>query len=644
MGSQTQAHPDFFTGNMGIITRQYPLLAEELGKVSTESAFNEGELLVEAAASGAPTLVCRGISVHSKRDPEREAERLVESTVNPAQGTASTLALVLGFGLGYTASALALALPGRTFIIVEKHPEILLAALRARDLRSFLSQNQLVFVLGGSGEGVTGALSLFPTSPGIYPLVIQNRALINMDAEWYGAVEDRIKLWNSRSNVNRATQNRFAKRWVRNLSQNLSAVKDIPGIAGLSGLLRGTGIPVFLAAAGPSLDACIPMLSEIAKRCLTVTVDTSLRFLLDHGVNPDFALSVDPQYWNFRHLDRVPAPSTCLVAESAVYPPVLRHCFQRKLLCGSLFPLGRFVENKVDPKGDLAAGGSVATSAWDFARFLGADEIWIAGLDLSFPDLKTHFKGAAFEEQAHTKSQRQNPAETGNFRALRDGHPFYAKCRGGGTVLTDKRLSLYAAWFENTFARFPQIKTYSLDSAGLAISGLECADVDQLLQLPDRRNEIDSLLNEAYATIESSFYSDDEVKRRLEVYEHTLGELLTGLQRIKTLAEETAGIAETALKRGKQGNLKPQEEERVLKQLDDAGKVIAESAVKEIAGFLFPETGEWEKEIAALKLSPLLKHMEFSSRFYRALASAAHYNAVVLGRQQANAHGKDLPR
>jgi len=645
MGSEDRSYPDFFTGNMGIITQQYPLLAEELAKESatrTESPFKEEELVVEAAASGAPTLICRGISVHSKRDPEREAERLVESIVNPAHDTANPPILILGFGLGYTSSALALALPARPIIIVEKHPEILLAALHARDLRSFLSQNQLVFVLGGSGEGVTGALSLFHSSPGVFPLVMQNRALTGIDAEWYGAVEERIKLWNSRSNVNRATQKRFAKRWVRNLSQNLSAVRDIPGISGLFGLVRGTGIPVFLAAAGPMLDACAPMLGEIAKRCLTITVDTSLRFLLDHGVNPDFALSVDPQYWNFRHLDRVPAPRTCLVAESAVYPPVLRHSFRRKLLSGSLFPLGRFVETKVDPKGDLAAGGSVATSAWDFARVLGTDEIWIAGLDLSFPDLKTHFKGAAFEEQAHSTSQRLNPAETGNFRALRDGHPFYATCRGRGTVLTDKRLSLYAAWFENTFARFPQIKTYSLDTAGLAISGLECADVDQLLQLPERRNEIDAFLNEAYKAIESSFYSENEVQRRLETYENTSRELLSGLHRIKTLAEEMAEIAETALRRGKQGNRNATHEERVLKQLDAAGKAIAESTVKEIAGFLFPETGEWEEEIAALKLSPFLNHLEFSSRFYRALASAAQYNAQVLGSQQT--HGKDFPR
>ncbi|MCL2374654.1 MAG: DUF115 domain-containing protein, partial [Treponema sp.] len=433
--------PDFSAPNMEALKQFYPLLAEELD--AAQDDLTPQDLAVEAAASGDPTLACRGIYVHSRRDPQREAQRLVQAAADTDGGSAAP-AIVLGFGLGYAAAALGAQRGDRPIIVVEKHPEILKKALAARDLKSFLSQNQLVFVLGGSGEGVTGALSLFKSSPGVPPLVIQNRALTGIDEDWYAGVEERIKTWNSRTNVNRATQKRFGKRWVRNLSQNLQAVRDIPGISRLEGILAGRDIPVFLAAAGPTLDAAGPMIGEIAKRCVIVAVDTSLRFLLSRSVDPDFVVSVDPQYWNYRHLDRAAAAKTWLVAESAVYPPVLRGEFGGIFLCGSFFPLGRFIEEKVDPKGDLGAGGSVATSAWDFARLLGAKAVWIAGLDLSFPELKTHFRGAVFEERSHAESMRFGTGETWNFRALRDGQPFQAKRQGGGEVLTDKRLSLYA--------------------------------------------------------------------------------------------------------------------------------------------------------------------------------------------------------
>jgi len=628
--------PSLFDQNMSVLREHNPLLAEELSK--TIDDIGEEELKVEAAASGVLTLIYHGIYVHSRRDPEREAERLVESAA-AATTTAGALdsgnpALVLGFGLGYTAAALAARFPEMPIIVVEKRPVLLKKALESRDLRAFLSRNRLVFVLGGTGEGVTGALSLFESGPGSAPLVLQNRAITAQEEDWYAAVEERIKTWNSRTNVNRATQKRFGKRWVRNLSRNFKVARDIPGISRFleqfKDRVREMDIPVFLAAAGPTLDEAGPFLGEIYKRCIVVAVDTSLRFLLDRKIDPDFVVSVDPQYWNFRHLDRVPAPKTCLIAESAVYPPALRHCFGELFLCGSFFPLGRFIEDKVEQKGDLGTGGSVATSAWDFIRLLGARQIWIAGLDLSFPDLKTHFKGALFEEKSHAESNRFVPAETRNFRVLRNGQPFRAKGKNGDTVLTDKRLSLYASWFENRFSQFPDLENFCLSDRGLDLKGLEVATAEGLLALPCRREEINCLLKEVFASIAEGFHSDNAVKQRAEKYENARQSLLRGLEEIKNLALDAAKNAGNASTRNKMGHLDEPEREKVFKKLDAVNEAIKGSSVKEIAGFLFPETEHWETEIAEKDSNSLTRHLEFSTRFYRALAEAAAFNLQVL--------------
>jgi hypothetical protein len=329
--------------------------------------------------------------------------------------------VILGFGLGYAAEAAAKA--GRPLIIAESRRSLLRRALEERDLSSFLAGNTLAFVVGGNGESaVQAALGLFAAAGP--PALIRNRALMAADEAWYAGVERGILSYAGRSQVNSATLRRFGRRWVRNLGRNMEAIRDLPGIARLEGILAGGGIPVFLAAAGPSLDQAAPFLGEIRKRCVVVAVDTSLRFLLRRGLAPDFTVSVDPQYWNFRHLDRCPAPETWLIAEPAVYPPALRHPFRGVFLCRSHFPLGRFIEDRVEPKGALGAGGSVATSAWDFARILGAPSVWIAGLDLSFPGLKTHFKGALFEGRSHGESGRFVPSETWGFRVLQDGEPF----------------------------------------------------------------------------------------------------------------------------------------------------------------------------------------------------------------------------
>ena len=617
---------EYLSQNMAVIRKIFPLLAEEIDKAKDETG-----VFVDEAATGAPTLAVEGRYVHSKRDPQHEAERLVESaTVTEGNNASEVPALVLGFGLGYTACALSAKFPGRPIIIVEKRAGLLKKALETRDLGAFLSRPHLVFVLDADSEGVTAALSLFESVPGAPPLVIQNRALTGMDGEWYADVEEKVKTWNSRTDVNSATTRRFGKRWLRNLSQNLPAVRDNPGISRLEGIIKGRDIPVFLAAAGPTLDESGPILGEIHKRCVIVAVDTSLRFLSGRGIKSDFVVSVDPQYWNFRHLDRVQATETRLVTESAVYPSLFRRHFGGIFLCGSFFPLGRFVEGIVDPKGNIGSGGSVATSAWDFSRLLGAETVWIAGLDLAFPELKTHFRGALFEEKSHVESCRFITAETRNFRALRDGQPFKAKRRGGGTILTDKRLSLYAAWFENRFRQFPEVKNYSLSGDGLELKGLEVLSREGFLALPERREEIDRLLTQVYASIREDFGSEEAARLREEKYKNAREHLLKSLEVIRKTADNAAVGAAGALSRNNLGHLGNRGREDILKKLDSANKTISASAVKEITGFIFPETSGWEGEIAAKTSDPFTRHLEFSSRFYRALAEAAAYNLGLL--------------
>ncbi len=268
-----------------------------------------------------------------------------------------------------------------------------------------------------------------------------------------------------------------------------------------------------------------------------------------------------------------------------MYPPVLRLAFKRMYLCGSLFPLGKYIEERVDPKGALATGGSVATSAWDFSRLLGAKQIWIAGLDLAFPGGKTHYRGAQFEEKALAESWRLQPSESWLARAMRDGIPRIGPALGGGQVRSDSRLSLYAAWFENCFSQYPDIKNFSLCDGGLAIAGLEAAEPEAILALPDRRNEIDARIESACSGIEADFFEPQEVKRRSQRYEKAIAELRISLEKIKAACEKGERIAKQALRE----KLDSGKQEKILADLDTINRLISSSEVKEIAGFLFPQ-------------------------------------------------------
>jgi hypothetical protein len=605
--------------NIRILRARYPGLAEEL-------AQEEAAGVVAESASGAPTLIVQGLHVHSPRDPVREGRRLAGGL------TGKGPLVALGFGLGYAPEAAAAAFPERPLIILERRRDLLRKALESRDLAAFLERRNIIFITGGTGEALTGALRLMEEDPQGQgpPELLKNRVLVQLDEAWYGEAERRLQSWASRDDVNLATLRRFGRRWVRNLARNLRAIRDLPGISRLEGCLSAlpSPPPVLLVAAGPSLDRLRPFLPAFADRCVLVAVDTSLRLLLEQGVSPDFTVAVDPQYWNARHLDRTEARGSRLIAESAVYPPVLRHPFGGAFLCQSLFPLGRFIEDRVDPKGQLGAGGSVATTAWDFARVLGPSSIWLAGLDLGFPGLRTHFKGAVFEERALAEGRRLLPSETRSFRALRDGRPFPAPAAGGGQVLTDRRLSLYSAWFEERFRMHPRIRNRSFSPGGLAISGMEAAEPEELLGLPPRREEIRRALEGAFARAEGDFRSPEAGARREAAYGAALGELVRGLEAILDLAAEAREIAERACREASRGSGAVPPE--VPAELEGINARIHSSGVKDVAGFLFPPVSELEAALESPGSDPLGRYLELSAKLYRALGESADYNLSML--------------
>jgi hypothetical protein len=336
-----------------------------------------------------------------------------------------------------------------------------------------------------------------------------------------------------------------------------------------------------------------------------------------------------------------------------------------------MYPLGIFIEQRVDQKGALGAGGSVATTAWDFATMLGTQQIWIAGLDLAFPGQRTHFKGARFEEKALAESGRLNPAETWLIHALRDGIPFKAPALSGGEVLTDHRLSLYAAWFENRFRNYPGVRNYSImgigdrgsgiggyssehigtsvsypdnsnkdlqtlipspqspapSLGGLAIKGLEPVGAEVLLALPERRDEIDKRLEAASSRIETEFFEPEEARRRGERYEAATKALFSGLQLIQKACKKGIKIAEQALqsKPGKAGT--SIDREKTLAVLDEINRSISGSEVKEIAESLLPT----EASATDISTQPgnteaaLRSYLESTIRLYQSLANSANF-------------------
>ena len=372
-----------------------------------------------------------------------------------------------------------------------------------------------------------------------------------------------------------------------------------------------------------SLDVIAPWLAELRDRMLVVSVNTPLRACRERGVEPDFTAVVDPQYWASRSLDWTLACNGVLVAEPSACPRNFRKKEEKFFLCSSLFPLGETLEAAVGEKGKLGAGGSVSTSAWDLARLLGARPLYAAGLDLGFPGMRTHCRGAYPEGMWLSASDRCSPLETASFRSLRDIGLFPALSAGGGSTPTDRRMLLYKWWFENQLRIHPQLLSYTLSTEGIAIEGMPYAPLEDALALPVVRPEIDRRMMKVRQIHEAQTGSREAHGRLIGA----IGELGGHLADLEALAvrgrEHSRELGALLADRRDAG--------ACLRAMDEIDQGILAVSARSIAGFLIQSiihgiVGEGEREAEAKEIVSRSKAM------YGGIVESASWQRALLER------------
>lgn len=586
------------------------------------------ELEVIQSRSGLPTARFGGALLYSLHDPFREAVRLVEGQVEEG----ARVCLFYHFGLGYHPEAFLRAYPERIAVVVEPDIGLFLAALATRDLGELLGSDRLHLVLAADPDALPTILDSLHASR---LSIVRLRGLAKRDEAYFERVDVVVQSYLSRREINTNTLSRFGRLWVRNLFRNLDVAAAARGVQELAG--QFAGIPALLLAAGPSLDEVLPHLRSLAERALVVAVDTSLRASLRSGVVPDFAVVVDPQYWNSRHLDGCDRLDfdddrrPILISESSTYPSVFRVLTGPLYLCASLFPLGMEFERLFGDRGKLGAGGSVSTTAWDFVRTLGCRPIYVAGLDLGFPDLRTHFAGGYFEERAHTLSSRLVPAEALGYHALHDGGPFPEDNNEGDPTLTDHRLIIYKWWFENQMKIHPDTQTFSLSRKGVRIEGMPLRPLSDLATRRPLRAEIRGsferlLAHEPVASGakpqrpagQSSADARTPSSRLLDL----LSGLASGLDEILIAASRAGSLLERVEKTLERGG----NPATMLEELSAIDEALRASSLREIAGFLLQGTAG---EILERQETPRQRAdtpLADSKRLYHELRESAAYH------------------
>lgn len=468
-----------------------------VGEISADVSQLVPEWQITNAKNNQITVTENGIRLHSGYNPEREAA----GAVGAQEVQEKSATVFYGFGLGYHLQQWAklYTKQKKKLVILEPDVKRFIASMQLIDWTDIISVENLVLAVGCPADQVLPLIENTATvnvgNTGVSDAFYFDIPAFEQHAkDYFETVKTLIKRNQRKNEINAATLKKFGKLWCRNSLKNLQKLTELSFI-NLYENKADSELPFLIIGAGPSLEKLLPHLSELKNKCVIVCVETALRAMLRSGVEPDFIILTDPQFWAYRHIAGLKSPSSIMITEVSTYPTVFRFNCKQISLCSSQFPIGQYFQNKLNINpGDLGTGGSVASSAWNFAYYCGAKKIYTAGLDFAFPKKQTHIKGSSAEQTYHTISSRLSASDKFTASALYSANAVVSKDYLGNPVLTDSRMKMFSWWFESRLANCPEVTTYTLSPEGLNTPGIKIARLEDVLNLPNCQKIKNNLL------------------------------------------------------------------------------------------------------------------------------------------------------
>ncbi len=460
-----------FSTNLKVIQTRFPELAKRILSSPPDPRFS-----VTSSKKGLPIPLFETKALLSQYAPKEQLAKLVEmqwkkEAKSPFVDTTTFVATHFAFGylplaiIDFIKSQLTPQMGFPPLFIIEKDLYQLRLAAQNLDISPIFEYPNLIFLPEVSTHTVVQMLSLHGT-PQIAQFSLESFNQLNLD--YTNALQIELNRYKEFWQVNLNTHAQFGRLWNSHIFKSISRLKE-----GLSPVKKASslfdtakGVPALVVAAGPSLNEFLPEIKAFCGRGILIAVDTAASFLQEHEIIPDFLVVSDAQYWNSLHLSHIDLSQISVVTELTVHPSLFSKKAKEFYLYASKIPIYRAIESLLEPLGNIGTGGSVATTAWDLARLMGASRICTVGLDLAFTQKQTHCAPSRFEEKCHSQSSKTLPLDNYNCQILLNNQliPF-------SNGKTDQRMQIYASWFDSQIARFPG-EYHRLGDKGYPIQGI----------------------------------------------------------------------------------------------------------------------------------------------------------------------------
>ncbi|MGE5475838.1 MAG: motility associated factor glycosyltransferase family protein [Bacteroidales bacterium] len=210
-------------------------------------------------------------------------------------------------------------------------------------------------------------------------------------------------------------------------------------------------IPVFIIAAGPSLDEAIPYIKQWREHALVFSAGSGLQPCLRNGIIPDFHVEVENTYWVYGKIEHILSQNRELFPEgrftginfigSTTVNPALLPLFDRHLY---------FFRDSATPSlcfGQefglyTGAAPTVANTATSVIARMGLGDVYLFGVDCGWRDQFTH----------HSRDTIYYTADTFRNEKMSGAYAFPGNF--GGTIYSDAIFDWCRNMLEQAFAAF----------------------------------------------------------------------------------------------------------------------------------------------------------------------------------------------
>lgn len=413
--------------------------------------------------SGKHTIIYQGNLLHSKYDPDKEAENIADIP-NPAN---TSIIFVMGVGLGYHVGSIMrkMAEYPCTIVLFEKNPEFIFAAKKLGYL-DYLDFPNIILICGeDSPEDFYYIAEKFTPDVIKGYRIIQLLPCIKTDNEFYSRVLFSINEVLSAKFIDSFTRYELERRWIKNTIENSPAMFN--NLLKMSSSLLPDSAAMIISA-GPSLKLYLNAIKEVKEHFTLFVVDTALGSVLEADIIPDYVVTLDSQIHNEKDFYTAVGrkKELNLVCGASVYPGV-------KKFADNLYFFSVPGENRLIPILEEVMGISiekvdteisVSYSAIQLAIMCGFTTLYLAGQDLDYTGGITHSPGCPVYNLFLYSSDKLNPVEKKFYQIIRK-----RKSSRNGTGKPDLLMEKLAVHLENFIAQ-KDITIYNL-SCGRDIKG-----------------------------------------------------------------------------------------------------------------------------------------------------------------------------